>query len=393
MNHSATRERFALRLAPLLRQATIAAGVAAAVLIAGMFVAPERAWVSLWMGSFLLICLGLAGLFFVALQYASGAVWSIVLRRVGEAMSSALPAGAVGILLVLIAHPSLFPWYHHPVHTEGWAAFKHAWLSYPFFFARALIYIAVWLGFGWAIRRNSNRQDNESGPELSRRNTRLSVIFMVAFAFTFWLASTDWVMTLEPHWSSTIFGIYNFSGMFVAGVAALALVTIALRNVGPLRGTVTGAHFLDLGRLLVAFSTFWMYIWFSQYMLIWYTNFNEETAYMLLRSSHGWGKLFVLNVILNWGVPFLLLLPRANKKNPHTLAAGAVILLAGRIVDVYLLIAAPFSPQSPVPSVWDFAALVLVAGVFITLTFRTFFSSEPVPLGDPLLPESVHSHA
>lgn len=388
-----TRERFALRFASLVRDSKFVSASAAIVLLAGLIVAPERAWPSLWMGSFALVCLGLAGLFFVALQYASGAVWSIVLRRVGEAMTAALAPGAVGILVTLIAHPSLFPWYHHHIETEGWAGFKLVWLSYPFFVARAVIYIAVWLGFARAILKNSGRQDSEGGSELSRRNTRLSVIFMVAFALTFWLASTDWVMTLEPHWSSTIFGIYSFSGMFVAGVAVLTLLTIALRNGGPLRGTVTDKHFLDLGRLLVAFSTFWMYIWFSQYMLIWYTNFNEETSYMLLRSSHGWGKVFIANVILNWGVPFLLLLPRANKKNPHTLALGAIILLAGRMVDIYLMMAAPFSPQNPVPAFWDVAALALVAGIFIVATSRAFFRSEPVPVGDPLLPESVHSHA
>ena len=341
-----------------------------------------------------MVCLGLAGIFFVALQYASGAVWSIPLRRVGEALNAVLPFGAIGILAVLIFHPSIYPWYgRSEIATEGWAGFKHAWLSYPLFLARAVIYLAAWLGFSWAIRRNSLRQDQEGGIELNKKNTHLSVAFMVIFGVTFWLASTDWVMSLEPDWASTIFGIYHFSGMFLSGLAAIALLALVMRATGPLRHGVSDEQFLDLGRLMVAFSTFWMYIWFSQYMLIWYANLAEETPYMVLRTSSGWGKLFVLNVILNWALPFLLLLPRVNKKNPRTLATASMIVLLGRVLDLYLMIIPPFSPASPRPAIWDFAALAVVAASMVLVTLRSFLASEPIPVGDPLLPGSAHSHA
>jgi hypothetical protein len=340
-----------------------------------------------------MVCLGLAGIFFVALQYASGAVWSIPLRRVGEALAAALPIGGLGILAILLVHPSIYPWYgHSEVATEGWAGFKHAWLSYPFFLFRTVIYLAAWLGFSWAIRKNSRRQDREGGFELSRRNTRLSVAFMVVFGVTFWLASTDWVMSLEPNWASTIFGIYHFSGMFLAGLATVALFAIALRATGPLRHGVGNDQFLDLGRLIVAFATFWAYIWFSQYMLIWYANLTEETGYMALRTSSGWGRLFVLNLLLNWAVPFLLLLPRVNKVNPRTLATASTIILLGRVTDLYLMIIPPFSPARPRPAIWDLAALVVVASGLTLVTMRAFFASEPIPTGDPLLSPSMYGH-
>jgi len=384
--------RFPQRLVPLRHWMQCAAGGGAIVLVLGLWLAPERAWPDLLMGSFAMVCLGLAGLFFVALQYASGAVWSIALRRVGEAMSDALPAGAAGILLVLIAHPSLYPWYGKSwSNPESYTAFKQAWLAYPFFLIRAVIYVAAWMGFAWAIRRNSHRQDSQGGSKLSRRNTHLAIAFIVVFAVTFWLASTDWVMSLEPEWSSTIFGIYHFSGMFLAGLAVVALLAAGLRRGGPLRGSVNENHFLDLGRLILAFSTFWAYIWFSQYMLIWYANLSEETPYMVLRTSSGWGKLFVLNLLLNWALPFLVLLPRANKMDARTLSAASILVLLGRITDLYLMIIPPFAPASPRPAIWDLATLALVAGGFVLLSLNSFFRAEPVPIGDPLLAESVHA--
>lgn len=367
---------------------------AALVLAAGLWIAPQRLWPDLLLGSFALVCLGLAGLFFVALQYASGAVWSIALRRVGEAMTAALPAGAAGILAVLLIRPGIYPWYAHvPVNAEGWTGFKQAWLSYPFFLARAGFYLGIWMWFAWALRRNSRRQDFEGGSALSRKNTRLAAAFMVVFGVTFWLACTDWVMSLEPDWASTIFAIYHFSGMFVAGLAAMSLLALALRGAGPLRASVRDAHLLDLGRLLVAFSTFWGYIWFSQFMLIWYANLSEETPYMALRTGPGWGKLFVLNLLLNWALPFLLLLPRRNKVNPRTLSLAAVTLLLGRFTDLYLMILAPFSPQHPWPGIWELAVVAGVAAGFALLTLHAFFGAEPVPIGDPLFAESVHGHA
>ena len=381
------------RLDSFLTWMRILAFAGGAVLFIGLWSAPERAWADLLLASYALVCLGLAGIFFVALQYVSGAVWSIPLRRVGEAMSSTIPIGGIGILILLIARPSIYPWYGHPVvSAEGWIGFKNTWLSYPFFLTRAFVYLAVWLWFSRAIRRNSRRQDREGGTELSKKNARLSAAFMVAFGVTFWLASTDWVMSLQPDWASTIYGIYHFAGMFLSGLATITLVTLALRSAGPLRHDVGDAQFLDLGRLMVAFATFWTYIWFSQFMLIWYANLTEETTYFVRRTNFGWGWLVVLNLFLNWGIPFLLLLPRVNKANPRTLVLATTILLLGRTTDLYLGIMPSFSRHSPWPAIWDLAALAVVVGAFSLATMRSFFASDPVPVGDPLLSTGAHSH-
>lgn len=382
------------RVANISRRLQILFAVSSVVLLLGLWRAPERAWLALLLGSFALVGFGLSGIFFVALQYATGAKWSIPLRRVGEALSKVLPMGGAGILVVLVFHPSLYPWYRHVFESsEGWIGFKQTWLSYPFFLGRAVVFLAVWLLFSWGIRRNSERQDQEGGMTRTRKNIRLSVAFMVVFGVTFWLATTDWIMSLEPNWSSTIFGIYHFAGMFVSGLALVSLFTIGLRSVGPLRHGVHDSQFLDLGRMIVAFATFWAYIWFSQFMLIWYANLSEETPYMVLRTNAAWGGLFVANLLLNWAIPFLLLLPRANKMNPRTLATASVIVLVGRSVDLYLMVVPPFSPVRSWPTLWDLAVLAEVAAGLLVVTLRSFFSRDPLPVGDPYFLNGVENRA
>ena len=382
------------RVANLSRRLQILFAVSSGVLLLGLWHAPERAWLALLLGSFALVGFGLSGIFFVALQYATGAKWSIPLRRVGEALSRVLPFGGAGILVVLVLHPSLYPWYGHALESsEGWIGFKQTWLSYPLFLGRAVVFLAVWLLFSWRIRRNSERQDQEGGMTRTRKNTRLSVAFMVVFGVTFWLATTDWIMSLEPNWGSTIFGIYQFSGMFVSGLALVSLLTLGLRATSPLRQGVRDAQLLDLGRMIVAFATFWAYIWFSQFMLIWYANLSEETPYMALRTNAAWGGLFVANLLLNWAIPFLLLLPRANKMNPRTLATAAVIVLVGRWVDLDLMVVPPFSPARSWPTLWDFAVLATVASGLLLVSLRSFFAQEPLPVGDPYLLGTLEEHA
>jgi hypothetical protein len=249
-------------------------GVGAAVLTGGLMVAPDRVWPVLLLLSYYLAGLGLAGAFLVALEYATGATWSIGLRRVPEAMTGILPAAAAGIAIVLVGGSSLFPWGdgHEPLH-----GFKAVWLARPFVLARAAVYMSVWLLLARALVRTSRRQDFDGDVSHTIANRRLSAIFIVTFAVTFWLASADWIMALDPHWYSTMFGLYNFAGLFLSGLAAVTLISLLLNRAGVLQEAPSISQRHDLGKLLFGFSTFWMYIWFSQYMLIWYAIVPEET--------------------------------------------------------------------------------------------------------------------
>jgi hypothetical protein len=358
----------------------------AAALLCGLAWQPTLTWASLLIAGYLLTGFGLAGIVFVAIQYASGAGWSTAFRRVPEAMTMILPAGAALLALVWICQPSMYPWTSHTPHP----GFQQFWLRWPFFLVRAVLYIAAWIGFSTAIVRASRRQDDDRSVNHTRRNVRLSIIFLIVFAVTFWLASFDWVMSLEPNWASTIFGVYNFAGMFSGGLALMILFVLWQRRSGPLRDFVNEEHLHDLGKLLFAFCTFWMYIWFSQYMLVWYADIGEETAYYIARLRNAWAPLFLLNMTLNWAAPFAALLPRGTKRSPRALGRVAALVVAGRVLDVYILIAPPLIGARPAVGVGTIGALAAAAAIAVLTFCRGLREAAPVPVNDPYLEESLH---
>jgi len=366
-----------------------ACGVGVLAWVAGLLTAPDRAWASLMMVSFWLVSMGLTGSLFVGLMYACGAGWAVAFRRVPEAMSAALPAGAIGVLAVLLFHPEMYPWAAGHEELKGFHAF---WLNRPFFLFRAVAYFAIWLTFSALLNRNSRRQDEDGALLHSRRNINLSVVYMFVFALTYWLASVDWIMSLEPEWVSTIFGIYNFSGMFVAGLAAIILLLLWLKQSAPMRDFVNQEHLHDLGKLLFAFSTFWMYIFFSQYMLIWYANMTEESVYYILRQQGVLGILFIANVVLNWGVPFLVLLSIPAKRSPVVLTSMAALILVGRWLDLYLMILPPVT-HGKVTLPWMEMGMMVGAMALFVMAFLAGFRRAPqTPVRDPLLAQSLSYH-
>ncbi|MBI4446654.1 MAG: hypothetical protein HY645_12190 [Acidobacteria bacterium] len=376
-----------LSLAQAQKKITYCLLIGSALLFtAGVLLNPARAGLNLLLISYYLIGTGLAGAVFIAIQYVSGARWCISLRRIPEAMTAAIPLGAVGLALLFVFRPFRYPWIE-----EELQGFKGFWLDWPFFLVRAALYVALWILFSWKIVGNSRLQDGDGAWAHTRRNVRFSAGFLVIFAVTFFLASTDWIMSLEPEWYSTIFGMYHFSGLFLSGLATISLIAVWLKQRGTLDQYVSDAQLHDLGKLLFSFSTFWMYIWFSQYMLIWYANIPEETIYFIHRLEGSWGSLLVLNLLLNWGIPFAVLLPRLTKRTPALLGLICVVILVGRWLDLYLMIFPPFAPRLPWFGLWEVAAIALAASIFIVVFVRAFQKASPVPFWDPLLPQP-HAH-
>lgn len=354
--------------------------------------APHQMWAHWLLVSYYALTLGLGGLCFVAIHYASGATWSVAVRRVPEAFAGLIPLAAIAVGIVLVVRPQLYPWTegHYGEAPEAALAFKRAWLDWPFFLARAAVYASAWTIFAWAIRRHSRLQDAGEHAWRTLANRRLSGAFLAVFGLTFSLAAFDWVMSLEPAWYSTIFGVYQFAGLLLSSLASIIVLALWLERRGPLAGVLHEEHLHDLGKLLFALSTFWAYIWFSQYMLIWYANLPEETSYFISRTKGGWFALFVLNVALNWLIPFVALIRRDAKRNRRVLAAVAAVVLLGRWLDLYMMILPPILGERPQLGLWDVGVLAGGVGVFGLVLARVMRSAPIVPVGDPDLAASLH---
>ena len=364
------------------------------VLAGGVAFAPLRIWSNLLVATFYLLTIGLGGAVFVALTYVTGAGWHVAFRRIPEAMAKTLPIAGVALFLVLALRMHEYGWHHHGEGDVGTFWFKQFWLTPSFWLARSVVYIGLWvLLSGWLVAR-SRRQDQSSAATTTAGSVRVSALFLVVYAVSFSLAGVDWMMALEPMWFSTMWGVYNFSGMIQAALAVVIILGLLLRtHDGPLQGIFSDEHLHDLGKLLIGFSCFWMYIWFSQYMLIWYSNIPEETSYFITRTHGAWGPIVVMSIVLNWVVPFFVLLPRPAKRSASVMMKVAIVVLMGRWVDLYVMVFPSTMGQTPVFGIWELAAICGLVGAGGLLLFRTFATAKAVPQQDPYLPDSLHYHA
>jgi len=356
----------------------------------GWIVAPERTSAGVLMASQYVLGISLAGLLFIAMTYVTSAGWSVAIRRVPEALAGALPVGAVAVLIAALGMHWLYPWSRSDVvaHDEL-LQYKSGFLSIGGFLFRTIFFLALWCAFAWIMRRTSRLQDQTRSPRETQRNTVFSAIFLVVFAYTYSRAIVDWVMSMEPHWYSTVFAIYNFSGYFTSGLAAIILLLIVLRRMGKF-DALRPAHLHDLSKLLFGFATFWAYIWFCQYMLIWYGNIPEETVYYAARQEGAWSVLHVANPILNWLIPFLMLLPSANKRRESLLIKVCILILAAHWIDLFYMVGPNVMPAGPVVGVWEIAPMLVAVPILIVVVFKVLGRGRLVPVGDPYLEESLH---
>jgi hypothetical protein len=378
-----------LRLPRWAAAAVSVAGVAAIAF--GFAHDPARVWTNLLIDGFLLVALALGGLAFLAIHHLSGAAWSAGMRRVAEALTAVLPIAAVAMLALFFGRAYLYPWAgagHPPADGSG----DRSWFfSVPAVFLRMAIVLAAWAACAARVRRASARQDVSAAAIHQRRAVRAAAVFAVIFAWTFPIAAIDWLMSLSADWTSTMFFVHVFAGVLVEGLAAVTLATVLLGERGLLRDVVNAHHLHDLGKLLLAFSTFWAYIWLCQYLLIWYGNLPDEAGYYQTRTRPDWVVWFALNVVVNWALPFLMLLPRAAKRDSRTLKIVAIVLLLGRWIDLYLLVA----PETMPTATWGALEVAIAAaytGVAWQIVSRALSRRPLVVRHDPYLDDCVHHH-
>lgn len=337
----------------------------------------------------------LGSLCFVGLQHLTHSLWSVVVRRVAEMLAS--PMWVMGMLFVpvlifgcLANTFQLYPWLDAAqVQHEPLLAAKRAYLNAPFFLVRAIVFFAVWIAFAAYFVRSSLKSDVGDGVTRGLAMRRWSAPFMLLFGVTVTLAGVDWFMSLEPKWFSTIFGVYIFSGIFLAALAAITLLTLGLDRSGRLgRGLITRDHLYNFGALQFAFTCFWAYIAFSQYMLIWYGNLPEETFYLHDRLVGGWLGVSVGLVIVRFVVPFLALLSRRAKTNRKVLGWVSIIVLAGQLLDLYWLVMPAGRRAAPAFGWQELGPLLLTIGLLLWSVSRFLGRHPPVAVGDPLLEQS-----
>ncbi len=365
--------------------------IGAITFLAGLKANPDRIWHTYLVNYFFWFSISLSGLFFIALSYITGSVWVSPLKRIPEAFTAFLPVAFVLLLILILGLHPLYEWTHTPeVLKDPILKGKIPYLNVPFFLGRNLLSFLIWIGTAFVLVKNSLRQDQTGSPHLTHLNRKIAAPFLVFFAFSFTLFAFDWLMSLEPHWFSTIFGVYCFAGLFQSGLAMMILFLVSLRKKGLFKETINENHLHDLGKLMFAFCVFWAYIAFSQYMLIWYGNLPEEIPYMIRRTEGSWTPVALALLFGKFIIPFFLLISRPAKRNENYLAFVAAWVLAAQWLDIYWLVFPLVG--TPVFGWMELGVFVGFLGLFVLSVTLVLQRIPLLAAKDPWLSEGLHYH-
>lgn len=375
-----------------------------AALLYGFLIDPsehhaERTFANLLLMGYYFTCVCAAGTFFVALEFVTQAGWSVGFSRIPQAFAKVLPIASVILIIICAAGLFTHNLYHH-WHLDGIAevgnenydpivAKKAGYLNAPFFLTRLVFFLAVYSIFSFLLTRNSNREDIDGGLGNYKKSFKLSAIFLVIFGFTTPIWSFDTIMSLEAHWFSTMFGWYNFAAMWVSGLCAITITTILLKKAGYL-SWVNDSHLHDLGKYVFAFSIFWTYVWFSQFLLIWYANMPEETVYFYKRWEPEYKPWFWLNIVINFLAPVLILMTRDAKRRTNTLLFVCIVLLLGHWLDYYLMIMPGTVGSHRDFGITEIGTAIGFFGLFSFLMLTQLAKKPLVAKNHPFLEESLH---
>ncbi|WP_025144053.1 hypothetical protein [Pedobacter jeongneungensis] len=379
----------------------IALGVAAIAFgfLAGDKVMHERTFANLLLMAYYFACVCMSGTFFLAVQYVAQAGWSASILRVPQAMAKTLPIAAVILIVVISAGLYTHNLYHH-WHADGLTdpnspnydsliAGKSVFLNVPFFLGRQVVFLGVYSIFSTLFVKFSYNEDLAGGLNSYRKSFKNACIFLVIYGFTTPIFAFDTIMSLEAHWFSTMFGWYNFAAMWVSSLATIAIIIILLRRAGYMQW-VNNSHLHNLGQFIFGFSIFWTYVWFAQFLLIYYANMPEETVYFYKRFEY-YKFWFFLNLAMNFLAPVLLLMDRDNKRTDAKLLFVAIVVLLGHWVDYYQMIM-PGAVEDGHNGfgIVEIGTAIGFVGLF-TFTVLTALSKKPlIAKNHPLLQESLH---
>jgi hypothetical protein len=363
--------------------------------IVAFFVDNTRASFNYLLSYTFLISIAVGALFLIALEYVTNADWSVPFRRIVEIFAGLIPFLAILVIPLLFKMHDIYHWTHaEAVAQDEILQGKEPYLNIPFFITRVFVILGIWYIFYFILSRNSLKQDSSGDQNLTTINIRLSAIFIPLFAITISITAFDWLMSVDPHWFSTIFGVYYFSGTVIAILAAVTIAAVYFKENGYLHERITQDHLYSLGALMFVFVNFWAYIAFSQYMLIWYADLPEETLWFLQKWEGSWAIFSIFLLIIHFVVPYILLLSQPAKMDPLRLKISAVVLLFAHFFDLYWMV----MPEMPglekgyIFSWIDFVFPVAAIG-FVMIVFNMKAKKENlIPVGDPKLKRGLDFH-
>lgn len=382
--------------------ALVVGAIFTVILALGFFLGPRPVFFRSYLLAYVFwtgIALGCLAI--LMLQHLSGGGWGLVIRRVLESGTRTLPLMAVLFVPIIFGMGYLYEWTHlkelahaggeEEQHLYKMLQHKSAYLNVPFFLVRALIYFLIWGGLTYLLNKWSREQDRTAERRFAKRMSKLSGPGLVLFVLTVTFASVDWVMSLDPEWFSTIFGLLFVAAWALSSFAFVIAVMALLAGREPMSEVVAPSHFHDLGKLLLAFVMVWAYFSFSQFLIIWSGNIPEETKWYLYRMRGGWGAVALALVVLHFALPFLLLLSRDLKRNARRLALVACLVLFMRLVDLFWLIAPKFSAGHFSLSWTDVVAPIGVGGLWLAFFLWQLKQRPLIPFNDPQLPEVIEA--
>ncbi len=373
----------------LLAVLLMLAGLAA--IITGLITDPSRTWSNMLLNNMYFISISVGGLLFYALQFITGSSWSAMFQRIPLALGSFLPVGALLMLVLYFGLPDIYTWAQPGIaEADKLIAHKQPFLNTPFYMVRIILYFAMWVSLFFMLRKHAKNEDLLPGTAYYKKSRHHAKVFVFVATVFFSLAAKDWIMTIDAHWYSTLFGFRAMITSIYYAVAVIVLIILFLKR----RGYFTSmgeAHRHDFARYLFRFSIVWGYLWFMQFLIIWYANIPELTAYYYPRFVGDWKHLFYLEMIMNFVIPFLIMMSDHIGKKPTVMAAISILLLAGLWVNLYLQI----MPGSYGVIRFGFIETAMwlgYAGLFLLVVFSSLSRMALMPLNHPQLEESKQHH-
>ncbi len=368
------------------------AGIGLLLIAVSYILDPRREAFNNIIGLTFFASIAIGALALVALEYISGAVWSVPFRRVSEFIASSLPLVLVFAIPLFLMLGMLFHWTHpEVVSADKLLSGKSPYLNIPFFIGRTIGVILVLYVFYTLFTRNSRKQDESKEQGLTRTNVKLSAAFMPVAGIGLTLLAIDWIMSLEPHWYSTIFGVYYISATLLAGLAATTYASVSLNEAGYLIPGVNKDHYYSLGALMFAITNFWAYIAFSQFLLIWYANIPEESIWFVMRWEGGWKYISIILIFVRFVIPYAGLLSQPSKSDPKRLKQISIFILIAHFFDLYWLIMPTYS-KTVVFSFYELGFPLFVVGIVILAFYYQTKRHNLVAVGDPKLQRGLDFH-